>query len=64
MSTYTNLIHVDLLEEGDMITIDGEPTLVEDLYENGNMNGVWVCTSTGQNHFFAYDARVELVVTS
>lgn len=64
MTTYTNLILVDLLEEGDTIIIDGEPTLVEDLLENGTMDGVWVCTSTGHDRFFAYDDRVELVVTS
>jgi len=64
VTTYTNLILVDLLEEGDTIIIDGEPTLVEDLLENGTMDGVWVCTSTGHDRFFAYDDRVELVVTS
>ena len=62
MNVCTTVLKVDEVEEGDVLLIDGERKLVEDMRENGRMNGVWLCFSDGHDRFYGYDDSVDLVV--
>lgn len=44
----------ELIEEGDTIVIDGVELTVEDINENGRMNGIWVHCG-GLSRFYNYD---------
>lgn len=54
-------IRVEEVEEGDLVIIDGDARLVEDLHENGRMNGVWLHCG-GLSRFYNYDDTIELVL--
>ena len=50
------------IEEGDAILVDGEVKLVEDIRENGRMNGVWLQFAGGHDRFYNYDDVVRFVI--
>lgn len=53
-------VRAEKIKEGDVIIMDGVPRLIEDLHENGRMNGVWF-HSGGISRFYHYDDLVELM---
>ena len=57
----TKLISVEEVEEGDVILVDGSAELVEDLYENGRMDGVWLRFASCLDRFYSYNDEVNLV---
>lgn len=59
----TKAVRAEEIEEGDRVVIDGIPRLVEDLYENGRMNGVWL-HSGGLSRFYNYDDIIQRVLTN
>lgn len=57
----TKRIRAEEVEEGDLVIIDGVPRIVEDLHENGRMNGVWLHCG-GLSRFYNYDDTFEFVL--
>lgn len=56
----TTVYKASEIEEGDIVVIDGRPTLVEDMQENGRMNGIWLHCG-GLSRFYNYDDYIEVV---
>lgn len=52
------------VEEGDVILVDGQAKLVEDIRENGRMDGVWLQMAGGHDRFYSYNDIVRLVIDS
>jgi len=59
---HTESVLVESLEEGDTIIVDGQQMVVDDYYENGKMDGIWIRMTSGFHRFFPYDSKIELVV--
>lgn len=60
----TKNIKASEVEEGDIILVDGELKLVEDIRENGRMNGVWLQMAGGHDRFYNYDDTVRIALDS
>lgn len=61
MNTKHHPTFVEEIEEGDVVVIDGVELTVEDLHENGRMNGVWFHCG-GLSRFYNYGDKINLVV--
>lgn len=57
----TKQIRVEEVEEGDLVVIDGDACLIDDIRENGRMDGVWL-HSGGLSRFYNYGDTVQLVL--
>ena len=54
---------VEEIEEGDVVEFfTNDPRLVEDIRENGDMNGRWFECADGQALFYDCGDKVDLVV--
>jgi hypothetical protein len=56
----TVAVKAEEVEEGDTVIIDGIPLVVEELHENGRMNGVWFHCG-GRSCFYGYGSLIKLV---
>jgi hypothetical protein len=62
MTTTVITVRVELIEEGDVVMVDGDPKVVEDIRENGQMTVVWLSFTGGHDRFYDYDETIGVVV--